>query len=72
MQRGSDKHGPVLDEQMQHEVDGMVRGNKPTRVHEELETEPTVTDDGENVFDRDAVHRAEEAEESADENEERP
>ncbi|RCV50788.1 hypothetical protein [Marinitenerispora sediminis] len=43
MERGSAKHGPKLDDQMQTEVEGALRGNKPTRAHEELEPEP-VTD----------------------------
>jgi hypothetical protein len=39
-ERGNTKHGAHLDEQMQHEAEGMVRGTKPAHVEEARETEP--------------------------------
>ncbi|PSK95892.1 hypothetical protein CLV63_11355 [Murinocardiopsis flavida] len=58
MERGSDKHGAKLDDEMEREIQGMLKGGHPTRANEELEGEPTVTDSGESAFDRDAVQRA--------------
>ncbi|TDQ55282.1 hypothetical protein [Actinorugispora endophytica] len=46
IQRGSDKHGPKIDDQMKHEVDGVIKGGHPTRAHEEHEPEPMVDDEG--------------------------
>ncbi|MFC7326304.1 hypothetical protein [Marinactinospora rubrisoli] len=40
MERGSAKHGPKLDDQMQREVEGALHSGEPTRAHEELEPEP--------------------------------
>jgi hypothetical protein len=39
-ERGNSKHGSHLDDQMQHETEGMIRGNKPAHVEEGRETEP--------------------------------
>ena len=39
-ERGNTKHGQQLDEQMQHETQGMVRGNQPAHAEEWRETEP--------------------------------
>lgn len=39
MHRDSSKHGPVLDEQMKHESEGLVRGTGPTHVEEFKEPE---------------------------------
>ena len=47
MQRGSDKHGPRQDEQLQHELEGTLRANRPTRAHEWLDPEPPADDDPE-------------------------
>lgn len=66
MERGSDKHGPKLDDEMEREVQGMLKGGHPTRANEDLEGEPTVTDSGESAFDRDAVQREEAADEAAE------
>ncbi|GAB3206592.1 hypothetical protein ACQEU5_09680 [Marinactinospora thermotolerans] len=46
MERGSDKHGPRIDEQMQEEVQGALKANRPTRADEGREPEPLVNDDG--------------------------
>jgi hypothetical protein len=45
MDRGSDKHGPRQDDEMKQEVEGMVRGNKPTRAEEGREPEGPADDD---------------------------
>jgi Protein of unknown function (DUF2795) len=44
MERGSDKHGPGLDEQLEHEVDGLVRSGRTTRAEEWRDTEPSGED----------------------------
>ncbi|GAA1785932.1 MULTISPECIES: hypothetical protein [Streptomonospora] len=51
MERGSDKHGPKLDDELESEIQGMLKGNKPTRAEEEREPEPVVTDEGESATD---------------------
>jgi hypothetical protein len=40
MERGSNKHSPRLDEQLEHEVEGTVRGVAGSRVEEWREPEP--------------------------------
>jgi hypothetical protein len=47
--RGSDKHSPRVDDQLEQEAEGLIRGEEPTRVREEREQEPTVSDEGEPV-----------------------
>jgi hypothetical protein len=47
MQRGSDKHGPREDEQLKHDLQGMLRGNRPSRVEEWHDPEPPADDDPE-------------------------
>ena len=37
MERGSSKHSPRVDEQMEHEVEGMMTAERPTRAEEWLE-----------------------------------
>ena len=39
-ERGNTKHGSNLDDQMQHETQGAVRGNQPAHAEEFRETEP--------------------------------
>jgi hypothetical protein len=39
-ERGNTTHGQNLDDQMKHETQGMVRGNKPAHAEEFRETEP--------------------------------
>ncbi|QBI52050.1 hypothetical protein [Streptomonospora litoralis] len=51
----SDKHGPKLDDEIEKEIQGMLKGDKPTRAEEEHETEPTVTDEGEAANDPAAI-----------------
>ncbi|QGK69916.1 hypothetical protein GIY23_10640 [Allosaccharopolyspora coralli] len=45
MQRGSDKHGPRQDDDLEQEVRGLVQGNHPTRAEEALDAEPPADDD---------------------------
>jgi hypothetical protein len=40
MERGNSKHGPRLDDQMEHEVRGMLQGGVDTRVEEWRDPEP--------------------------------
>lgn len=44
MDRGSSKHGPRLDEQMEHEVQGMLKAERPTHAEEWTEAEPAGED----------------------------
>ena len=44
MERGSDKHSPRLDDEMEHEVEGMMTAERPTRAEEWLEAEPAGED----------------------------
>jgi hypothetical protein len=39
-ERGNTKHGQHLDEKMQQQTQGMVKGNQPSHVEEGRETEP--------------------------------
>jgi hypothetical protein len=40
VERGSDKHGPRADEQLQHETEGLIRSGHSTRAEPWRETEP--------------------------------
>lgn len=40
IERGSNKHGPHLDDEMKHEVEGTVRGGRPAHVEDFRQTEP--------------------------------
>ena len=44
MERGSDKHGPRLDEAMEHETEGLVRGGHDTHAEERKSAEPSGED----------------------------
>lgn len=55
MAQGSDKHSPKLDDEIESEIQGMLKGDKPTRAQEEREPEPTVTDEGEAATDPAAI-----------------
>ena len=44
MERGSSKHSPRVDEEMGHEVEGMMRAERPTRAEEWKEAEPAGED----------------------------
>lgn len=41
MERGSDKHGPRVDEQLRHETEGLVRGGHGTHAEEWKTPEPS-------------------------------
>nr|WP_245857065.1 hypothetical protein [Actinoalloteichus hoggarensis] len=45
MQRGSDKHGARLDDELSSEVEGLTRANRGTRAEEALDPEPPADDD---------------------------
>lgn len=49
-ERGSDSHGPVLDDKMKQETQGLIKGNQPTHAEEWRETE-TVDDNTEDLPD---------------------
>jgi hypothetical protein len=44
MERGSSKHSARLDDEMEHEVDGMMTAERPTRAEEWKEAEPAGED----------------------------
>jgi Protein of unknown function (DUF2795) len=44
MERGSSKHSPGVDEEMEHEVQGMMAAERPTRAEEWKEAEPAGED----------------------------
>ncbi|MEU4341972.1 hypothetical protein AB0H00_11995 [Nocardia sp. NPDC023852] len=45
MQRGNSKHGPIRDEQLAHELEGTLRGNRSSRAEQWREPEPPADDD---------------------------
>lgn len=45
MQRGSDKHSPRKDDQLKHELEGTMRGNRSSRAEEWRDPEPPAEDD---------------------------
>ena len=45
MERGSTKHGPMLDDELKHETEGMMRSGQPAHAEEFRETEGVVPDD---------------------------
>lgn len=45
MQRGSDRHSPRVDDELAHEMEGAVRGNRPSRAEEWRDPEPPADDD---------------------------
>ena len=44
MERGSDKHNPRVDDEMAHEVEGMVRAGRSTHAQEWKDPEPSGED----------------------------
>lgn len=44
-QRESGKHNPREDDQLKHEVEGMLRGTGPTRAEDWRDPEPLAEDD---------------------------
>lgn len=47
MQRDSDLHGPRQDDELEHELRGLLQGNKPSRAEEWHDPEPPADDDPE-------------------------
>lgn len=45
MRRESEKHGPVQDEELKSELQGMLKGERPTRSEEWHDPEPPADDD---------------------------
>jgi hypothetical protein len=45
MHRESDKHGPLRDDDLKHEAEGTLRGNRPSRVDEWRDPEPPTPDE---------------------------
>ncbi|WP_165939639.1 hypothetical protein [Saccharopolyspora aridisoli] len=45
MQRGSDKHGPMKDDELEKEMEGHLRSGGSQRADEALEAEPPADDD---------------------------
>lgn len=45
MERGNAKHGSGEDDELKHELDGTVRGNRPSRAEEWRDPEPPADDD---------------------------
>ncbi|MDX6288170.1 MAG: hypothetical protein QOG53_3655 [Frankiales bacterium] len=54
MERGSDKHGPRLDDELAHETEGLVRAGRSTHAEEWKDPEPS----GEDQPDADRVPNA--------------
>lgn len=44
MDRGSDKHSPLRDDQLKHETEGLVRGSRSTHAEEWKDPEPSGED----------------------------
>ena len=44
MERGSDKHGPMRDDELKHETEGLVRGGHGTHAEEWRDPEPSGED----------------------------
>ena len=44
MERGSDKHSPMVDDQLKHETEGLVRSGRSTHAEEWKEAEPSGED----------------------------
>lgn len=45
MERGSDKHGPLQDDEIKEDLDGMMRADRPTRADASKDVEPPDDDD---------------------------
>jgi hypothetical protein len=49
--RGSDKHSPLVDEQLKHETEGLVRGGHNTHAEEWKDAEPSGEDQPDSDLD---------------------
>lgn len=45
MERGNSKHGPARDDELAHELQGTLRGNRSSRAEEWHDPEPPADDD---------------------------
>lgn len=45
MERGNAKHSPREDDALKHELEGTIRGNRPSRAEEWRDPEPPADDD---------------------------
>ncbi|WP_225726349.1 MULTISPECIES: hypothetical protein [unclassified Nocardia] len=45
MERGNTKHGPAHDEELAHDLEGTLRGNRSSRAEEWKDPEPPADDD---------------------------
>lgn len=45
MERGSSRDSPREDDELKHELDGTLRGNRPSRAEEWRDPEPPADDD---------------------------
>ncbi|GAA5107484.1 hypothetical protein [Nocardia iowensis] len=45
MERGNSKHGPKRDDELAHELQGTLRGNRSSRAEEWRDPEPPADDD---------------------------
>jgi hypothetical protein len=45
MQRDSDRHGPRVDDDLEHELRGTLQGNRSSRAEEWRDPEPPADDD---------------------------
>ncbi|CAM4115626.1 hypothetical protein NONI108955_09740 [Nocardia ninae] len=45
MERGNSKHGPKLDDELAHELEGTIRGNRSSRAEEWRDPGPPADDD---------------------------
>lgn len=45
IERSSDKHGPKQDDELEHEMDAMLKGDGPARKEEWRDPEPPADDD---------------------------
>jgi hypothetical protein len=45
MERGSSKHSPIRDDELAHELQGTLRGNRSSRAEEWRDPEPPADDD---------------------------
>ena len=59
MERGNTKHGPLRDDELAHETEGMIRG-EPTPSHTEEWRQPEPVDDPRELFEAETVALTEE------------
>ncbi|GEM34662.1 hypothetical protein NN3_56690 [Nocardia neocaledoniensis NBRC 108232] len=52
IERGNTKHGPQQDDQLAHELQGTIKGNRSSRAEEWRDPEPPADDDPETELRR--------------------